>query len=224
MAIFHHDEEVKIASIVSPMFMENAFIISIEGDPNCLIVDPSFDTDSLKNAIDSANLLPQAILNTHGHSDHIAGNEAIKDAYPSADLIIGEDDAFKLSDPVANLSSQYGLNLISPPADRTLAHGDVITLAGIDWEVRLTPGHSIGHVVLVAHETNPTLVINGDVLFRESIGRTDFIDGSFADLETSIRDQLYTLPDDTIVLTGHGEPTTIGHEKRYNPFVKQALN
>lgn len=219
MAVLHIGTPVQIACVVSPMFMENAFVISIGGDSQCLIVDPSFDSDSLKIQIEAENLTPTAILNTHGHSDHIAGNSAMKDAYPSAELCIGENDAFKLTDPVANLSSQYGINLISPPADRTLSHGELISLAGIEWEVRLTPGHSVGHIVLVAHQTKPTLVINGDVLFRESIGRTDFVDGSFPELETSIREQLYTLPDDAVVLTGHGEPTTIGYEKRYNPFV-----
>ena len=219
MAVLHDNVPVTIACIVSPMFMENAYVISVEGNSECLVVDPSFDSVSLKQEIEANGLVPVAILNTHGHSDHIAGNSTIKDAYPSAELVIGEKDAFKLTDPVANLSAQYGIHIISPPADRTLAHCDLISLAGIEWEVRLTPGHSIGHIILVAHRTTPTLVINGDVLFRESIGRTDFDDGSFPDLERSIRDQLYTLPDDTVVLTGHGEPTTIGHEKRYNPFV-----
>ena len=219
MAVLHNRTPVQIICVVSPMFMENAFVISIEGDSECLIVDPSFDSDSLIIQVKASNLTPTAILNTHGHSDHIAGNGAMKDAYPSAELCIGENDAFKLTDPVANLSAQYGINLISPPADRTLKHGELISLAGIEWEVRLTPGHSIGHIVLVAHKTTPTLVINGDVLFRESIGRTDFDDGSFPDLERSIREQLYTLADDAVVLTGHGEPTTIGYEKYYNPFV-----
>ena len=219
MAVLHDNVPVTIACIVSDMFMENAFVISVDGNKDCLVVDPSFDSVRLKQQIEGDALNPVAILNTHGHSDHIAGNSAMKDAFPSAELVIGEKDAFKLTDPVANLSAQYGIHITSPPADRTLAHGDLVSLAGIEWEVRLTPGHSIGHIVLVAHKTSPKLVINGDVLFRESIGRTDFDDGSFPDLERSIREQLYTLPDDTVVLTGHGEPTTIGHEKRYNPFV-----
>lgn len=219
MVVDPSGKAAQVECVVSPMFMENAFLIYLEGEMECLIVDPSFDTDSLLSRIDSAGLKPSTILNTHGHSDHIAGNQRMKDRYPEVPLIIGENDAFKLQDPQANLSAQYGLNLISPPADQTLKHGQTIELANIEWEVRLTPGHSIGHIVLVAHELTPSLVIGGDVLFRESIGRTDFADGSFEDLETSIREQLYTLPEDTVVLTGHGDATTIGHEKQFNPFV-----
>ena len=121
MAVFHDNVPVTIACVVSHTFMENAFVISLDGNSDCLVVDPSFDSVSLKQQIEDNGLTPTAILNTHGHSDHIAGNSTMKDTFPSAELVIGEKDAFKLTDPVANLSAQYGIHIKSPPADRTLA-------------------------------------------------------------------------------------------------------
>jgi glyoxylase-like metal-dependent hydrolase (beta-lactamase superfamily II) len=108
--------------------------------------------------------------------------------------------------------------LTSPAADRTVGEGDVVEAAGFTFDVHEIPGHSIGHVVYVLRSA-PRIVLGGDVLFRESIGRTDFPDGSFDLLARGIREKLYRLPDDTIVLPGHGGPTTIGHERRSNPFV-----
>jgi glyoxylase-like metal-dependent hydrolase (beta-lactamase superfamily II) len=133
--------------------------------------------------------------------------------------MIGAGDAAKLTDPNGNLSAQYGLPITSPPADRLLREGDKVSLAGIELDVLETPGHSAGHIVFVWKEPTPWVVFGGDVLFQGSIGRSDFPDGSFEELAASIRTKLYTLPDDTQVLPGHGPPTTIGMEKRTNPFV-----
>jgi len=210
---------VQITTVVSEMFAENAFIIHLKDRNDCIVVDPSFDTQSILQYLVHNDLTVSAILNTHGHTDHIVGNEAIKSQFPDAPLVIGSGDAPKLTDPQLNLSASYGLGIVSPAADRTVDHGDIIEFAGIRLETRNTPGHSCGHVVWIWHDTTPVVAINGDVLFAGSVGRTDFPDGSFEVLEQSIRQQLYTLPDDTIVLTGHGDNTTIGQEKRTNPFV-----
>ena len=109
--------------------------------------------------------------------------------------------------------------MVSPPADRTVREGDVLELAGMKLEVWETPGHSAGHVVFVAREAQPVRVFGGDVLFAGSIGRTDFPDGSWDQLRKSIHEKLFTLPDETVVYSGHGPATTIGEEKRTNPFV-----
>ena len=156
---------------------------------------------------------------THGHSDHIAGNEAMKQRYPDCPIVIGRGDAAKLTDPALNLSAAFGAYLVSPPADVLLDEGQIYQAAGFDLEVRDIPGHSCGHVVFVWHDSEPKLVFGGDVLFAGSIGRTDFPDGSFEQLASGIHAKLFTLPDDTIVLPGHGPATTVGHEKRNNPFV-----
>jgi hydroxyacylglutathione hydrolase len=160
-----------------------------------------------------------AILNTHGHADHIAGNEAVKQRYPDAPLIIGHLDADKLTDPIGNLSAGFGMPMVSPPADRTVREGDVLDLGGIKWTVRETPGHCRGHVVFIALDLDPIVVLGGDVLFAGGIGRTDFPDGNAEALGRSIVEKLYVLPDSTVVLPGHGPATTIGREKRTNPFV-----
>lgn len=206
-------------TVVSQPFAENTFVIHRADSSECLIVDPGFEPDKITAAINENRLTPKAILNTHGHVDHIAGNEAMKRLWPEVPLIIGENETDKLSDPMRNLSGQYGLNLTSPPADKTVAHNEKIQYAGIAMTVRETPGHSSGHVVFICDEAEPTVVIGGDVLFRDSIGRTDFPDGSFEKLRHAIHTHLFVLPDDAIVLPGHNEETTIGYEKANNPFV-----
>lgn len=209
--------------VTSQLFAENAYLVRAAGATQCVVVDPGFDVDLIVESLERQKLTPAAILNTHGHADHIAGNAALKHRYPACPLVIGAHEVSKLSNPMENLSGTYGISLISPPADRTVHAGDAVQAAGITFEVRETPGHSRGHVVYLWTGDSPWMVFAGDVLFQGSIGRTDFPDGDFQQLIDSIRSQLYTLPDDTIVLPGHGDSTTIGQEKRTNPFVRGEL-
>jgi hydroxyacylglutathione hydrolase len=211
-----------IARIESQPFGQNSYLLFREGTPECLIVDPGFEPDAIVEAVESRGLAPVAILLTHGHSDHIAGNEALRHRWPDLPIWIGRHDAPKLTDPEGNLSAPFGLQLVSPPADRLLDDGETVTTAGLTFEVREIPGHSRGHVVFVLHDTTPPLVIGGDVLFRGGIGRSDFADGDPAALVAGIHDRLYSLPDETVVLPGHGDLTTIGRERRHNPFVRDA--
>jgi glyoxylase-like metal-dependent hydrolase (beta-lactamase superfamily II) len=208
-----------LAAIVSAPFEENTYVAWLAGRRDCLVVDPGLEPDEILNFLDEQSLEPAAILITHGHSDHIAGNGELKKRYPNCPLVIGRGDAPKLTDPALNLSAAFGAHLVSPPADVLLDEGDTYSAAGFDLEVREIPGHSSGHVVFVWHAGQPTVVFGGDVLFAGSIGRTDFPDGSFEDLASNIHAKLFTLPDSTQVLPGHGPPTTVGQEKRTNPFV-----
>lgn len=211
--------QLNFLRIVSMPFDENTYLLFKEGVASCVVVDPGLEPEKIVDALQERNLEVAAILNTHGHSDHIAGNGEIKRLWPQAPLVIGHQDAEKLTDPNLNLSAPFGLPLISPKEDTMVRAGEIYRAAEIEFEVRETPGHSRGHVVFVVRDGARTIVLGGDVLFRGSIGRTDFPDGSFADLKKSVEEQLFSLPADTIVLPGHGPATTIGEEIASNPFV-----
>ncbi len=214
------DSPFKIARIVSAPFDENSYVIWLNGRRDCLVIDPGFQPEQILGLIDENGLVPAAILNTHGHSDHIAGNGALKERWPDCPLIIGHGDAPKLTDAALNLSAQFGIPITSPPADRTVHEGEQLSAAGFDLEVREIPGHSAGHVVFIWRANSPCLAFVGDVIFHGSVGRTDFLDGDMAQLEAGIRGKIFDLPDDTILLSGHGPPTTVGVEKKTNPFVR----
>jgi len=200
-------------------FEENTYVAHFAGRQDCVVFDPGLEPQAILEYLADHSLTPSAIICTHGHSDHIAGNAALIQRWPECPLLIGAGDAGKLTDPQLNLSAAFGLAIVSPPADRTLGEGDRFEAAGLAMEVYETPGHSPGHVVFLCQQTEPWRLFGGDVLFRGSIGRTDFPDGDFDALRSSIHDKLFTLPDDTIVHSGHGPDTTIGREKQTNPFV-----
>jgi glyoxylase-like metal-dependent hydrolase (beta-lactamase superfamily II) len=211
-------ETLQVRTVVSLPFEENTYVVWAEGSKEALVIDPGLEPEAIVKTLGELGLTPAAILNTHGHADHIAGNAAMKEAFPHAPLLIGRGDAVMLSDPRANLSASFGFPLTSPPADRTLDEGDVVELAGIRFDVLEIPGHSPGHLVFV-RQGRPVQVFGGDVLFRGSIGRTDFPGGSYPLLLQGIRRKLFTLPADSIVYPGHGPVTTVGHEMRTNPFL-----
>jgi hydroxyacylglutathione hydrolase len=208
----------RIASIVSAPFQENTYVAHFEGRKDCLVVDPGLEPDEILGYLDEQGLTPSAILITHGHSDHIAGNGRLKERFPACPIVVSHRDAEKLTNPKLNLSHDFGIDLYSPPGDVFVGEGDTYSGAGFDLLVREIPGHSEGHVVFIWQGT-PTVVFGGDVLFAGSIGRTDFPGGSFEELAENIHAKLFTLPDDTQVLPGHGPPTTVGKEKRTNPYV-----
>ncbi|MEO6812016.1 MAG: MBL fold metallo-hydrolase [Isosphaeraceae bacterium] len=211
--------EYRIEPIVSAPFDQVAYVLWRLGHDEALVVDPGFDVESIINVLNQHGLRLAAILNTHGHADHIAGNAAIKQTYPDAPLIIGRHEAHLLLDPDANLSRPFGVPLTSPPADRLVDEGERIDLAGFTFEVREIPGHSPGSVVFNSRDLTPPFSLVGDVLFAGSVGRVDFPGGSGELLVSGIRTKLFDLPDDTIVYPGHGPATTIGAERRDNPFV-----
>jgi glyoxylase-like metal-dependent hydrolase (beta-lactamase superfamily II) len=213
-------DTLQIHTIVSMPFAENTYIVWRPGRSDTLVFDPGLEPDLILQFLREHTLQPAAILNTHGHADHIGGNEVLKQAYPDAPLIIGQGDACMLTDANANLSAPFGLPIVSPTADQLLREGDALDLAGIALEVLEIPGHSPGHIVFV-HRAAPALVFGGDVLFRGSVGRTDFPGGSAELLFRGIRDKLFTLPDDTVVYPGHGPVTTTGFEKRTNPYLSE---
>lgn len=211
---------VRIAKVISVPFDENTYIFHRPERDDCLVFDPGLQPKSIIELLDERKLSPAAILCTHGHTDHIAGNEALKNRWPDAPLVIGRGDASKLTDPDGNLSAMFGFKVMSPQADETVVGGQTYEAAGMKWRVVDTPGHSIGHVsFLLEDDDQPIHAVAGDVLFKGSVGRTDFPDGDFETLREAIHSQLFTLPDETIVYPGHGPTTTIGEERRTNPLV-----
>ncbi len=210
---------VQIETVESQPFGENSYIVWADEGSDAFVIDPGFEPELILEQLESRNLKLVAIVNTHGHLDHIAGNAAVKAAFPNAPIIIGHGEKDWLTDANLNRSAHYGMPVVSPPADRTVTDGELLELAGLKMDVREIPGHSPGHVVYIVRDTDPPIVLGGDVLFRGSIGRTDFPGGSFEVLHAGIRAKLWPLPDDAIVYPGHGPVTTIGHEKRTNPYV-----
>jgi len=210
--------DLHIEAIVSAPFSENTYVAWLAGRGDALVIDPGFEPQAIIDFLEQNKLRPAAILNTHGHADHIAGNAVLKTQFPQAPLIIGADEAHLLTDSFANLSAPFGLPITSPKADRVVREGEVLEEAGIRLEVLDIPGHSPGHVVFV-FRGQPLVVFGGDVLFQGGIGRYDFPGSNGKLLCDGIRKKLFTLPDDTIVLPGHGSPTTVGEERRTNPFV-----
>jgi hydroxyacylglutathione hydrolase len=209
--------ELRIAVIESMPFSENTYIAWLPGRSDCVVIDPGFEPEAVLDVLRTERLTPAMILNTHGHVDHIAGNEALKAAFPDAPLVIGVGDAVMLTDPMINLSGLAGVPITSPPADRTVREGDVVEAAGLQLDLLDIPGHSPGHVVFVLRDKS--VVFGGDVLFAGSIGRVDFPGGDLDLLLSGIRAKLWPLPDATAVYPGHGPATTVGEEKRTNPFL-----
>ena len=210
---------IQIVTVESEPFAENSYVVWRDGGTEAFVIDPGFEPELLLDALAERNLTLAAIVCTHGHVDHMAGNAAMKQVFPQAPIVIGVGDALMLTDAVVNMSANYGIPVLSPPADRLLNEGDTLDYAGIAMEVFDVPGHSPGHVVYLIRGTKPFTVMGGDVLFRGSVGRTDFPGGSFETLQANIERVLWPLPPDTVVYPGHGPVTTTGHEKKTNPYV-----
>jgi hydroxyacylglutathione hydrolase len=197
--------------------MANCFILGCEKTKEAVVIDPGDETDRILSALGELKLTLKYILCTHGHFDHVGGNKKLKQA-TGADILIHSLDAPMLSQLIVHAAS-FGLSSEnSPPADRTIEDGETISFGEISLKVIHTPGHSPGGVVFYTDRT----AFVGDTLFAGSIGRTDLPGGDYETLISSIKNKLFTLDDDVKVLPGHGPESTIGKEKRSNPFVGQA--
>lgn len=183
----------------------------------CWIVDVSLWASDMVEYFRREKLSPGRILLTHGHADHIAGAGEIRDAFPGVRICCPANDEFMLNDPVANVSAAYGLKLTCPPADELLQPGQVLSADGLDWHVLDTSGHTPGGVTYFCPQAR--VAITGDALFRQSIGRTDIQNASENLLLQNLHRHVMTLPDDTRVLPGHGEETTVGLERANNPYL-----
>lgn len=212
---------LKQDSFVFNPFGENTYVIHDDQTRECVIIDPGCaspaEEERLFGFLDSHQLKPLRVINTHGHVDHVVGNNAVKRRYgiPVAAHPDTHSDIIQAKRQAVWLGFQPIGDIDLPDAD--LYDDDEIRIGESILEVICTPGHAKGSISLYAPVEG--WVFTGDALFSRSVGRTDLPGGDFEELRESIRSRLFTLPDDTEVFCGHGESTTIGEEKDFNPYV-----
>ena len=194
----------------------NCYVLGDEKTLDGLVIDPGGNAAEILKVVERHRLRIKYVLNTHGHFDHIMANRQVMES-TGAPLAIHAADAAMLTNPLRSFSVFMGKMQPSPPATVLLNEGQVLDIGSIRLRVLHTPGHSPGSISLWCPEHK--LVFSGDALFNMGIGRTDFPGGSFKILAKSIQDKLFTLPDDTVVFSGHGPETSIGFERVHNPFV-----
>jgi hydroxyacylglutathione hydrolase len=195
----------------------NCYVLNCKDTLQAAVIDPGFggqrEADDVISYITKNNLDLKFIINTHGHPDHTCGNQALKDRF-QVPICIHEDDAYMLGESGKETAHYFGFDTVSPPADMLLHEGSYINFGEVTLRVVHTPGHSLGSVVLLGE----TEVFTGDTLFAGSIGRIDFPGSSEREMTASLR-VLLSLPDYFVVYPGHGPETTIGLEKKVNPFL-----
>jgi len=193
----------------------NCYILGDEETKEAVVIDPGGNEDDILEALDYHSLQLKTIIDTHGHFDHVDANQPLKEKTGAA-IAIHEADAAMLAKPSAEAMFFTGNRLRLSTADILLKEGDVLSFGNYRLKVLHTPGHTPGGISLVME--NSPLVYVGDLLFQGSIGRTDFPGGSFEDLINAVKTKIFTLGDNYTVYPGHGPVTTVGQERKYNPF------
>jgi len=202
-----------IRTLVVGLIQANCYILGCERTRGAAVIDPGGDADKILIAHANHNLQCLYIINTHGHFDHSAENKRLKEV-TGAQLLIHRADAPMILHQETS-GRMWDTNIDpSPPPDRYLEEGDIITFGDISLKVLHTPGHSPGGISLVTDK----MVFVGDTLFAGSIGRTDFPGGDYEGLIRNVREKIFTLGDDVVVYPGHGPKTTVGRERQTNPF------
>ena len=207
-------EKIKIGRMVLGACQTNCYFLYREDCKECIVVDPADQGANIYNALKQNGFEVSGILLTHGHFDHIWGTKELREL-SGAKLYALEAERELLQDAHKNVSSQVG-RPYTVDADVYVKDGEEITLADMTFQVIATPGHTGGGCCYYLKEAG--FLISGDTLFQESVGRTDFPTGSMGTLIRSIKEKLFVLPEEISVYPGHGDSTTIGHEKKYNPF------
>jgi len=207
--------DIKIGRMMLGVCQTNCYFVYREGSSKVIFIDPADYGDQIFQAMKNNGFEVAAILLTHGHFDHIWGCSRLRQM-TSAPVYAyeGEEDVLLSSD--LNVSAGAG-RACTVKANTLLKDGEEVTVEGMTFQVIATPGHTKGSCCYYFEEAD--MLISGDTLFEESVGRTDLPTGSMSTLVRSVKDKLFVLPDDTVVYPGHGDSTTIGHEKKYNPFI-----
>ena len=208
---------MRIRIIPVTPFQQNCTLLICEATNKAAVVDPGGDVDQILQAIKEEQVEVEKIFITHAHLDHAAGTHNLATQLNVPIEGPHKDDIFWL-DGFAMQSQMFGFGPVTKfTPDRWLEQDDTVTFGNVELQVLHCPGHTPGHVVFVDHNSNQALV--GDVLFRGSIGRTDFPMGNHDQLITAIKSKLWALPDDMEFVSGHGPKSTIGKEKKTNPFI-----
>ncbi len=206
---------MKIQNFVLGMVGTNCYLAVNEEEKQCILIDPAVYSGEITEQIRREGLNLRAILLTHGHFDHIMGIDGFRKEFPEIPVYAHREEEALLRDASMNASLEFGRQYTFSGAAYA-EDGDVLDLAGMQFRVIHTPGHTIGGCCYYLQEEK--VLFSGDTLFQESIGRTDFPTGNGGQLMRSIREKLFTLPEETAVYPGHMERTTIGDEKKYNPY------
>lgn len=207
--------DLKIGRIVLGVCQTNCYFLYEDGKTDVIFVDPADKGDYLFEVLSQRGFHVAGIILTHGHFDHIWGLEALRNLSGAKVYACNEEQDVLESDDL-NASARVGRACVAK-ADYYVKDGEEITIAGMTCRVIHTPGHTKGSCCF--YFENAGFLVSGDTLFAESVGRSDLPTGSESALVRSVREKLFLLPDDTKVYPGHGDGTTIGHEKKYNPFV-----
>ena len=202
----------------------NSWVVAPEPGGLAVVIDAPPDPSGIAELLARFDLTPVALLVTHGHIDHVGGAAGVESMFGISTYVHPDDDFLSL-DPAGQLRMLFGM---VPPGDHrpperrvAIEDGELLAFGGLEFEVRLTPGHTPGHCCF--HLRDEGILFSGDQLFAGSIGRTDLPGGDFATLLRSMRDRVLDLPDEVRVLPGHGPETTIGRERRTNPFLTGAF-
>lgn len=204
---------IKIFFYNQNMLQENTYVLVDEESNTGLVVDPGCYPSDMKKQLATLDNLKYIVL-THGHGDHISAIKQLQRDYPQAKVVAGEAEKALLLDVENNGSRQFATEPISLTADWYVKEGDTLTLGDTEYRFIETPGHTAGGICMYGDQT----IFTGDTLFYRSIGRTDFYSGNPAEIQRSLA-KLMTLPENTVVYPGHGITTSIGDEKKGNPFV-----
>ena len=205
---------MKYELIVVGSLETNCYVVYCQDSLECAVVDPGAEADRIFQLIARKSLKPALILNTHGHIDHIGANKDIKEKFNIPLYIHSADSAMLGNIKQSEMAAFLGVT-DSPSPDHLLNDGDKIKIGKSFLRVIHTPGHSPGSVCFLGDG----FLLSGDTLFLGGVGRTDLPGGSWKDIESSIKNKILTMPDEMIVLPGHGPFTTVGQEKRANPFI-----
>lgn len=207
--------DFRICTCVLGPISTNCYIVYTAGGKEAVVVDPGDNSDYISNKCRELGVIPAAVLLTHGHFDHMMAARDIARSF-RAKIYVSVEDDLMLADPSLNLSGTCDTEQVSFHGDVLIQDGQELEFLGRRWSVMATPGHTSGSVCFYIPEEE--VLLAGDTLFEDSCGRTDLPTGSMSQMVDSIVNKLFPLPDDTLVYPGHGNPTTIGHEKMYNPI------